>query len=131
MLLAEEGINLFLAGEADPLTRWLDWLREDARFAALTAQQSWSEQVPFRKLRVKIKREIIRMNHPAIRPGFGRSPAVDPHTLAHWLDTGHDDGGRPLLLLDTRNHFEVELGRFRRRGRSADRQIQRSARCGD
>ncbi|MEO8280131.1 MAG: sulfurtransferase [Ideonella sp.] len=113
VLLAEEGINLFLAGAPQRLRAWLDWLRQDSRFSDLAVKESWSELVPFRKLRVKIKREIIRMDHPSIRPERGRSPAVDAKTLARWLDAGHDDGGRPVLLLDTRNRFEVGHGKFR------------------
>lgn len=113
VLLAEEGINLFLAGAPDDLRGFVEWLRSDHRFAGLQAKESWSQQVPFRKLLVKVKREIIRMNHPAIRPASARAPAVDAPTLARWLDVGHDDAGRPLVLLDTRNRFEVEQGRFR------------------
>jgi UPF0176 protein len=112
VLLAEEGINLFLAGPADGVRNFVAWLREDERFAALAPRQSWSEAVPFGKLRVKVKREIIRMNRPAIRPQAQRAPAVDPHTLARWLDAGRDDTGRPVVTLDTRNAFEVDLGRF-------------------
>ncbi len=113
VLLAEEGINLFLAGAPEALRSWLDWLRLEQRFSDLPVKESWSQHVPFRKLRVKVKREIIRMNHPAIRPERSRSPAVDAKTLARWLDSGHDDSGRPVLMLDTRNRFEVEHGRFR------------------
>lgn len=113
VLLAEEGINLFLAGEPDRLRGWLAWLHREPRFSGLAAKESWSRSVPFRKLRVKIKREIIRMNHPAVRPAQGRSPAVDAATLARWLDDGRDDAGRPVVMLDTRNRFEVDLGRFR------------------
>ncbi len=112
VLLAEEGINLFLAGAPQALRNWLDWLRQEPRFADIQAKESWSEAVPFRRLLVKNKREIIRMNHPAIRPQLGRAPAVDANTLARWLDSGRDDAGRPILMLDTRNRFEVEQGRF-------------------
>jgi UPF0176 protein len=114
VLLAEEGFNMFLAGAEANLRNWLAWLRTiDRRFAELPTKDSWSDEVPFRRLLVKLKREIIRMDRPTIRPAIGRAPAVDAQTLARWLDVGHDDNGRPVLLLDTRNRFEVELGRFR------------------
>ncbi|MCM5678042.1 sulfurtransferase [Schlegelella sp. S2-27] len=112
VLLAEEGINLFLAGAADAVQSFVAWLRADTRFADLAPKESWSDEVPFRKLLVKVKREIIRMNHPAIRPQMGRAPAVDAATLARWLDQGHDDDGRPVVTLDTRNAFEVDYGSF-------------------
>lgn len=112
VLLAEEGINLFLAGTQDAVRDFLETLRADARFAGLHAKESWSEQVPFKRLRVKIKREIIRMDHPTIRPAAGRAPSVDARTLVRWLGAGHDDEGRPVVLLDTRNAFEVDHGSF-------------------
>jgi len=113
ILLAGEGINLFLAGAAGGIDTFLLGLRADARFADLEVKFSHSNDVPFRKLLVKIKREIIRMNHPAIRPAAGRAPGVDAHTLARWLDAGVDDDGRPVVMLDTRNAFEVDEGTFK------------------
>lgn len=113
VLLAEEGINLFLAGSAESVRGFVAWLKQDARFAALAPKESWSDTVPFGKLLVKVKREIIRMNHPTIRPQAGRAPAVDAKTLARWLDAGVDDDGRPVVTLDTRNAFEVGYGKFR------------------
>ena len=112
VLLAEEGINLFVAGPERGVRAWLAGLRKEPRLAALDAKQSWSDALPFRHLRVKIKPEIIRMNQPQVQPGSGRAPAVDAATLARWLDAGHDDQGRELLLLDTRNGFEVDAGAF-------------------
>lgn len=112
VLLAAEGINLFLAGAADALGSFVAWLREDSRFAALEVKESWSETPPFGRLLVKVKAEIIRMDRPAIRPERGRAPAVDGATLARWLDAGRDDAGRPVVMLDTRNAFEVDHGRF-------------------
>ena len=88
ILLAGEGINLFLAGTADGIDAFLRDLRSDARFADLEVKFSHSAQVPFRKLLVKIKREIIRMDHPTIRPEAGRAPGVDAKTLARWLEQG-------------------------------------------
>ena len=112
VLLAEEGINLFLAGPAAGVHAWLDALRTDARFAGLEAKESWSDAQPFKRLKVKIKREIIRMNHPSIRPEAGRAPSVAPAVLARWLAQGHDDEGRPVVTLDTRNAFEIDHGTF-------------------
>ena len=112
VLLAEEGINLFLAGQATDVRGFVDWLRRDPRLHTLAPKESWSSELPFRKLLVKVKREIIRMNHPAIRPQAARAAAVDAKTLARWLDAGHDDAGRPIAMLDTRNAFELSHGRF-------------------
>jgi UPF0176 protein len=52
------------------------------------------------------------MNHPTIKPADGRAPAVAPATVKRWLDQGHDDNGRPVVTLDTRNDFEVDEGTF-------------------
>ncbi|MFM2721799.1 sulfurtransferase [Microbacterium mcarthurae (nom. nud.)] len=112
ILLAEEGINLFLAGDADALRSFLDALRSDPRFAALATKESWSDAVPFGRLLVKVKREIIRMDRPEVRPQDGRAPAVSPATLRRWLDRGADDDGREVVLVDTRNAFEVDYGTF-------------------
>lgn len=112
VLLAPEGINLFLAGTAEGIDGLLSWLRSDARFADLEVKFSESATVPFGKMLVKIKREIIRMDHPAIRPEAGRAPSVDGPTLVRWLAQGHDDDGREVLMLDTRNAFEVDVGTF-------------------
>jgi UPF0176 protein len=113
VLLASEGINLFVAGEEAALRQWLaQALLADARFAGLATRDSYSAALPFRRLKVRIKREIIRMNHPHVRPQRGRAPAVAPATLARWLAQGHDDAGRALALLDTRNAFEVDAGTF-------------------
>ncbi len=112
VLLAEEGINLFLAGEPAALRDWLGQLREDPPFADLPVKESFSTSLPFQRLKVKIKREIIRMNLPVIQPAAGRAPAVAAATVARWLAQGHDDAGRPVLMLDTRNGFEVDAGAF-------------------
>src|SRR5262245_9123531 len=81
VLLAEEGINLFLAGAPAAVHAWVAALRADARFADLRPKESHSGELPFKRLFVKIKREIIRMNMPAVRPEAGRAPSVAPPTL--------------------------------------------------
>jgi UPF0176 protein len=112
VLVAGEGINLFLAGAEANVREFLALLRADPRLADLEAKESWSDAVPFGRMLVKYKHEIIRMNHPAIQPVAGRAPALDAPTLKRWLDQGHDDAGRPVVTLDTRNAFEVDYGTF-------------------
>lgn len=113
ILLTGEGINMFLAGDANALRGFLDWLRSDPRFKPLEAKESWSDQQPFKKMLIKLKTEIIRMNHPSIRPEEGRANFIAPKKLREWLDRGTDDLGRPVVMLDTRNDFEVEYGTFK------------------
>jgi UPF0176 protein len=112
ILLAPEGINLFLAGDREPVDRFVAWLRDDARFTDLDIKESLSDTVPFCRMRVRLKREIITMRSPTVRPQGGRAPAVDALLLQRWLAQGHDDEGRELVLLDTRNDYEVALGSF-------------------
>ncbi|MFC3111238.1 sulfurtransferase [Undibacterium arcticum] len=113
ILLSPEGINLFLAGARPQIDRFLAWLRDDQRFADIEVKESLSAEQPFKHMLVKLKREIITMKMPLIKPELGRAPAVDAPTLKRWLDQGHDDAGKPVAMLDTRNAFEVDVGTFR------------------
>lgn len=114
VLVTPEGLNLFLAGEEAPLRGFLDWLCEDPRFSGLHAKESWSETLPFAKLKVKRKDEIIAFRREGATPleTGERAPAVDPSTLQRWIAQGHDDAGRRLVLLDTRNREEFGFGTF-------------------
>ena len=112
VLLAPEGINLFLAGAPEGVEGWLAALHTDPRFDGLNVKRSHSGHVPFARLKVKLKREIVRMDLPTLRPAQARPPGVAPRTLARWLAQGHCDEGRPVRLLDTRNAFEVDMGAF-------------------
>lgn len=114
ILLSPEGINLFLAGLRESIDRFLAWLRADPRFADLEVKESYSEKQPFTKMLVKLKSEIITMKMPLIQPEKGRAPAVEAKTLKRWLDQGHDDNGKPVVMMDTRNAFEVDVGTFER-----------------
>lgn len=112
ILLAPEGINIFLAADAAAIHAFFEWLRQDARFADIAPKESWSSHVPFRKMRVRLKKEIITMKVPDIRPEDHRAETVSPARLKTWLDRGQDDQGREVVLIDTRNRFEVEAGSF-------------------
>jgi UPF0176 protein len=112
VLVAPEGINLFLAGSDEGIGRFVAALRADARFADITIKDSRSAAPPFARLKVKQKREIIAFRQDDASPLAGRAPALPPATLELWLAQGRDDDGRRVVLLDTRNRDEVALGCF-------------------
>ena len=112
ILLSPEGINLFLAGLRADIDKFVTMLHADARFADIAPKESFSEKQPFTKMLVKLKAEIITMKMPLIQPEKGRAPAVEARTLKRWLDQGHDDAGKPVVMMDTRNAFEVDVGTF-------------------
>ena len=68
ILLAPEGINLVLAGVPERLHNWAAWLRTDVRFAGIEPKESWSDHQPFNRMLVKLKKEIITMRQPQVRP---------------------------------------------------------------
>jgi UPF0176 protein len=112
ILLTPEGINLFLSGTRTNIDAFLAWLRSDARFSDIEVKESLSAEQSHKRMLVKIKKEIITMRMPLIKPENGRAPAVSPVTLKRWLDQGHDDAGQPVVMVDTRNDFEVDVGTF-------------------
>ena len=112
VLVAGEGINIFLAGTESAIRVFLEALREDPRFADIVVKESRSQAQPFGRLKVKVKKEIIAFRRDQSSPLEGRAPAVQPADLARWIEQGHDDSGRKLVLLDTRNREEIEHGTF-------------------
>ena len=112
VLVAPEGVNLFLAGEADAVEAMLDRVRAEPTLADIDIKRSWSRAQPFGRLKVKVKPEIITFRREGTAPLRQRAPAVEPATLARWIAQGHDDAGRRLVLLDTRNREEVVHGTF-------------------
>src|SRR5690606_9672616 len=101
-----------LAGTEPAIHGFLDRLRADPRFADISVKLSRSQRQPFARLKVKLKPEIISFRRDNSSPLNGRAPTVAPTDLARWIAQGHDDSGRRLVLLDTRNREEVEHGSF-------------------
>ncbi|MFL6591713.1 MAG: sulfurtransferase, partial [Luteimonas sp.] len=112
VLVAPEGINLFLAGAEPALRGFLAELLQDSRFEGIVVKESTSRSQPFARLKVKVKPEIISFRRDGTSPLAGRAPAVAPATLARWIAQGADDTGRRVVLLDTRNREEVGHGTF-------------------
>lgn len=108
ILLSPEGINLFVAGERESIDALMAALHRLSGLEDLTPKYSESAEQPFRRMLVRIKREIIAFGVEGINPGRRTSPKLKPRELKQWLDEG-----RPVTLLDTRNDYEIELGTFR------------------
>ena len=108
ILLSTEGINLFVAGTSEAITLLLAELRAVPGLADLTPKYSSSENQPFTRMLVKIKKEIIAFGVEGIDPASRPSPKLPAETLKQWLDEG-----RPMTLLDTRNDYEIEFGTFK------------------
>jgi len=108
ILLSPEGINAFIAGPEREIAEFKALLHADSRFASLRFKESRSASQPFKRMLVKIKQEIITLRVPGLDPAANPAPALAPAELKRWLDEG-----REVVLLDTRNAFEVEAGSFR------------------
>ncbi|MBM0103860.1 sulfurtransferase [Steroidobacter sp. S1-65] len=108
ILLSPEGINLFVAGGEPQIERLLTELRSWPGLADLQPKFSHTDHQPFRRMLVRIKREIIAFGVPGIDPARRTSPKLAARQLKQWLDEG-----RPITLLDTRNDYEIKLGTFK------------------
>jgi len=108
ILLSPEGINLFVAGERVAMDELSAELRAVPGLAELCPKESESDEQPFNRMLVKIKREIIAFGVDGIDPARRPTARLPARRLKEWLDEG-----RPLTLLDTRNDYEVRMGTFR------------------
>ena len=109
ILLSTEGINLFVAGTRAEIDLLLQELRSIPGLEDLTPKYSESDDQPFHRMLVKIKKEIISFGVEGIDPVHKPAPKLSARELKQWLDEG-----RAVTLLDTRNDYEVKLGTFQR-----------------
>lgn len=107
ILLSREGINLFVAGSEEAVGVLLGRLRVLPGLEDFEGKVSGSEEQPFRRMLVRIKKEIIAFGVEGVEPGRRTSPKLAARELKRWLDEG-----RKVTLLDTRNDYEVKLGTF-------------------
>lgn len=109
ILLAPEGINSFLFGEMENLEAYRDFVQSEL---GLSKKPNWKvnfcQNSPFVRMLVKIKKEIIPMGDPEIRPDEWTAPYIQPIELKQWLDENRD-----VVLLDTRNDYEIAVGTFK------------------
>lgn len=107
LLLAPEGINGTIAGSRAAVDSVLAWLRADPRLADLEHKESADEQMPFHRMKVKLKKEIVTMGVAGVDPNVRVGRYVSPRD---WNELIRDPD---VLLVDTRNDYECDIGTFR------------------
>ena len=107
ILLSKNGINFFLAGEQKSIDSYIEFLEKDERFIDIPLKISYTDYQPFRRMLVRLKKEIIALGIDDVRPADFTAPNIKPIEFKKLLDENED-----LLILDTRNDYETRVGIF-------------------
>ena len=107
ILLSHNGINFFLAGTQEAIDGFISFLEEDPRLIGIPMHISHSDYQPFRRMLVRLKKEIISLGMDEIRPVEKEAKYIDPNEFKRWLDEGKE-----VVVLDTRNDYELRVGTF-------------------
>ncbi|PHQ69539.1 MAG: hypothetical protein COB93_07835 [Sneathiella sp.] len=107
LLLAQEGINGTIAGTREAIDTLLTFLKSDPRFDSLQHKEALNESQPFYRMKVRLKKEIVTLGAPGLDPRNSVGTYVKPED---WNDLIADPD---VLLVDTRNDYEVEVGTFK------------------
>ena len=107
MLISKKGINFSLAGTQQATDTIIAFLEEDNRFLNIPLKVTYSETQPFRRMKVRLKKEIISLGRKDINPRELTGERISPQDLKNLLDNKED-----VLVLDTRNEYETRVGKF-------------------
>ena len=107
MLISKNGINFSLAGTQQATDTIIAFLEEDNRFLNIPLKVTYSETQPFRRMKVRLKKEIISLGRKDINPRELTGERISPQDLKNLLDNKED-----VLVLDTRNEYETRVGKF-------------------
>ncbi|RZI45184.1 rhodanese-related sulfurtransferase [Candidatus Finniella inopinata] len=107
LLLAEEGINGTVSGCRQAIEALKSWFDNDTRFDGIEYKESQSENCPFYRLKVRLKKEIVTLGVPGINPNRQVGTYVTPQD---WNKLIQDPD---VILIDTRNDYEVRIGTFK------------------
>lgn len=108
LLLAAEGINGTIAGTRQGIDNVLTWIRSDDRLSKVETKESYTETMPFYRSKVKLKKEIVTMGVEGIDPRHIVGTYVKPQDWNALLDDPE------VVLIDTRNDYEYQIGSFER-----------------
>lgn len=107
LLLAEEGINGTVSGSREGIDAVLAWLRADARLVDIDHKESYCAEQPFYRTKVKLKKEIVTLGVPGVDPNHRVGTYVEPRDWNALVDDPE------VLVIDTRNDYEVGIGSFK------------------
>ena len=107
MLISKNGINFSLAGTQQATDTIIAFLEEDNRFINIPLKVTYSETQPFRRMKVRLKKEIISLGRKDINPRELTGERISPQDLKNLLDNKEE-----VLVLDTRNEYETRVGKF-------------------
>ena len=106
LLLAAEGVNGTIAGPEAGVREVLAHLQQDPRLARLTHKEAWADKLPYYRMKVRLKKEIVTMGVPDVHPALNAGQYVSPQDWNQLL------ADPELVLVDTRNDYEVQIGTF-------------------
>jgi UPF0176 protein len=107
VLLAQEGVNGTVAGPQAGIEAFLDFFKQDGRFEGMSAKFSYESTPPFYRMKVKLKKEIVTLGVPEVDPNQVVGTYVKPQD---WNALIQDP---EVVLVDTRNIYEYEVGTFK------------------
>jgi UPF0176 protein len=107
LLLAREGINGTISGSDSAINKILDYLNADKRLSDLEYKFSYSETVPFKRLKVKLKKEIVTLGLADVDPTYSVGTYVKARDWNELISNPE------VVLIDTRNNYEFEIGSFK------------------
>ncbi|MEM7759715.1 MAG: rhodanese-related sulfurtransferase [Cyanobacteria bacterium P01_A01_bin.40] len=108
IILAEEGINGTISGSREAIADILKTLQTLPELADLESKESTSDNMPFARLKVKIKPEIVTLGRPEVNPNHQVGTYVEPQNWNQIISNPE------IVVIDTRNEYEVEIGSFQR-----------------
>ena len=107
LLLATEGINGTISGLEAGVRAVLAYLRSDVRLADMAPKESWASELPFLRMKVRVKREIVTLGVPGVSPTVMAGAYVKPQDWNALISRGD------VVVIDTRNDYEVDIGTFK------------------
>lgn len=108
ILLSPEGLNVALSGSRISIDKIKEYFEKSDSFKDMPYKESTSDHQPFNRMLVRLKKEVIAFGIEGIAPQTHTSPHLSPKLLRDWLESGKD-----IVLLDTRNEYEIKLGTFK------------------